>query len=113
MLCCCACCQIAIAAPTQTATSTTATMIATTSPAYPRSGPVPGYVQTVGGQPRPRTLSTGLVVAIIVAVVLVAVCVGAAIAIWQQAQQQSMGLIQTERATGAIGISTTVKGDGQ
>jgi serine/threonine-protein kinase len=80
-----------------------------TNPGYPRSGPVPGYIQTVGGQSRPRTLSTGLVVAIIVAVVLVAVCVGAAIAIWQQAQQQQgMGPIQT-----TVRISTTVKGDGQ
>jgi len=80
-----------------------------TSPGYPRSGPVPGYVQTAAGQPGPRTLSTGLVVAIIVAVVLVAVCVGAAIAIWQQAQQQSMGPIPADW----IGVSTTVKGDGQ
>jgi eukaryotic-like serine/threonine-protein kinase len=81
-----------------------------TSPGYPRSGPVPGYVQTPAGQPGQRTLSTGLVVAIIVAVVLVAVCVGAAIAIWQQAQQQSLGPSEAERA---IWISTTVKGDGQ
>jgi serine/threonine-protein kinase len=97
-----------------------------TNPGYPRSGPVPGYVQTVGGQPRPRTLSTGLVVAIIVAVVLVAVCVGAAIAIWQQAQQQqgmgaaTIGLREStsERAPAseaerAIRFSTTMKGDGQ
>jgi eukaryotic-like serine/threonine-protein kinase len=99
---------------------------AATSPAYPRSGPVPGYIQTAGGQPKPRTLSTGLIVAIIVAVVLVAVCVGAAIAIWQQAQQQGGNALRpvgvrestSERAPAseaerAIRISTTVKGDGQ
>jgi len=81
-----------------------------TNPSYPHPGPVPGYVQTAGGQTK-RPLSTGLVVAIIVAVVLVAICVGAAIAIWQQAQQQnkSMGSLGNV----AIGVSTTVKGDGQ
>jgi serine/threonine-protein kinase len=78
-----------------------------TSTGYPRSGPVPGYVQAPGGQAGQRTLSTGLVVAIIVAVVLVAICVGAAIAIWQQAQQQTLG--PTDIGT----ISSTVKGDGQ
>jgi hypothetical protein len=41
-------------------------------------------------------------------VVLVAICVGAAIAIWQQAQQTN-GMAPTE-----IGVSTTtLKGDGQ
>jgi eukaryotic-like serine/threonine-protein kinase len=57
------------------------------APGYPpRVGqpPLPGYLQ----QPVPRQgASTGLIVAIIVAVVLVAVCIGAAIAIWQNAQQ--------------------------
>jgi serine/threonine-protein kinase len=75
----------------------------TVSSAPPYQRP-PGYVQV--GQPR-RTLSTGLVVAIIIAVVLVAICVGAAIAIWQQAQQQNRSLPVH------IGVSTTVKGDGQ
>jgi eukaryotic-like serine/threonine-protein kinase len=100
-----------------------------TSAGYPHSGPVPGYLQAATPA-RPRTLSTGLVVAIIVAVVLVAVCVGAAIAIWQQAQQQSLGPIHGEvlavgfrestserapasEAERAIGFSTTMKGDGQ
>jgi hypothetical protein len=52
-------------------------------PAYIRGVPPGGYP----GGPRQQQTSTGLIVAIIVAVVLVAVCVGAAIAIWQQAQQ--------------------------
>ena len=38
--------------------------------------------------PPPQRSSTGLIVALIVAVVLVAICVGAAIAIWQQAQNK-------------------------
>jgi serine/threonine-protein kinase len=61
------------------------------APVYPRVGqpPIAGYLQ----QPVPRQgASTGLIVAIIVAVVLVAICVGAAIAIWQNAQQtQGLG----------------------
>jgi serine/threonine-protein kinase len=45
----------------------------------------PGYHPP--GAPPTNQTSTGLIVAIIVAVVLVAVCVGAAIAIWQQAEE--------------------------
>jgi eukaryotic-like serine/threonine-protein kinase len=61
--------------------------------------PVPGYVNAPvrPAQPPP---STGLIVAIIVAVVLVAVCVGAAIAIWQQAQLQ-----KDSNSLGPAGIS--------
>jgi len=74
-------------------------------PTYPRPGPVPGYIQAPARPPK-RTLSTGVVVAIIVAVVLAAVCIGAAIAIWQQAQQNGSLPVNT-------GVSTTMKGDGQ
>jgi serine/threonine-protein kinase len=58
------------------------------SPAAPGGRVPPGY-QPPGRPPAgaSKQTSTGLIVAIIVAVVLVAVCVGAAIAIWQQAEK--------------------------
>lgn len=67
---------------------------APTPPAYLRSQQLPGYLQAPVPPPKPG-ISAGLLVAIIVAVVLVAICIGAAVAILQQANAgttQGMGI---------------------
>lgn len=81
-------------------------------PGYPRGVPVPGYLHTPV-QPAGSRSNNGLIVALIIAVVLVAICVGAAIAIWQQAQANrslnalGMGSIDNAQYVSALGKGET------
>jgi serine/threonine-protein kinase len=71
---------------------------APTPPGYLRAQHLPGYLQAPVPPPKPG-ISPGLLVAIIVAVVLVAICIGAAVAILQQANNgatQSLGSTQSQ-----------------
>jgi serine/threonine protein kinase len=84
---------------------------APTPPGYLRSQQLPGYLQAPVPPPKPG-ISPGLLVAIIVAVVLVAICIGAAVAILQQANggtTQSMGIAQNVGAA-LSGALTSVEG---
>jgi serine/threonine-protein kinase len=90
--------------------------VGTATPTYSPRGhmtPLPGYLQVPVA---PQRSSTGLIVALIVAVVLVAICVGAAIAIWQQAQNKktntlgSLAAVSIDQAE-FVGVALAGKGD--
>jgi serine/threonine-protein kinase len=77
--------------------------------------PLPGYLQVP--VPPPQRSSTGLIVALIVAVVLVAICVGAAVAIWQQAQDNNtlsmVAAVSIDQAEFEAAVEAATAGKGE
>jgi serine/threonine-protein kinase len=103
---------VGVQTPTPTPTPVSAQVRVGTAPGgYARQPltPLPGYLQVP--VPPPQRSSTGLIVALIVAVVLVAICVGAAVAIWQQAQNKNAQGMVAAASIDQAGVSRSLRAE--